>query len=51
MNALQNWHICNKAKGKISKDSGLLGCYKVIVTSHLKKKFTQKNSTYNKHAC
>jgi len=50
MNALQNCHIGKKAKGKISKDSGLLGCYKVIVSSHLKKNIPRKiQCTINMH--
>jgi hypothetical protein len=44
MNALQNCHICKMAKGEISKDSGLLGCYRVIVSSHFKNMYPEKFS-------
>jgi hypothetical protein len=42
MNALQNCHICKIAKGEISKDSGLLGCHRVIVSSHYKNIYPEK---------
>ena len=42
MNALQNFHICKVAKGEISKDSGLLGYYRVTVSSHFKNIYPEK---------